>query len=441
MINKVYKTICEYRLIDKGDKIVIGLSGGADSMCLTHILWSLREKLGISLCTVHLNHGIRGAEADSDEESARAFSESLGIPFSSKCENVPEYAKIHGMSEELAGREIRYAFFDEILKEKGFNKIATAHNRNDNAETILMNFMRGSGLKGLGGIPHKRGNVIRPILDITRDEIEKYCKENGIEYVTDKTNNEKIYTRNKIRLDLIPQIMDTFNPNFINTVTENAKILSSDSEFIDDLSDRFYKENIKEGRVDIKLLSDESESVRSRVIKKMIVNASGNDHDLSGKYISDIEELIKKNKSGSSVNLPYNICAMVEYGKLYIGAVSKTDDFIYEIPLGKKVYIPELNKTVYAKYTSEKSENGIYIGACENDKIEIRNRREGDVFYPEGMQGKKKIKDYFIDSKIPRFMRDKTGIITVNGEIAYIFPKRYDRRFTFRGKGIKITLI
>ena len=142
MIDKVYNTIRKYGLIQQGDKIIIGLSGGADSMCLTHVLWSLKDKLGICLRTAHMNHNIRGEEADKDALAAEKFSQSLGIPFTLKSEKVLEYAKKCGISEELAGRELRYAFFDEMLKEHLFNKIATAHNRNDNAETRLMNFMR-----------------------------------------------------------------------------------------------------------------------------------------------------------------------------------------------------------------------------------------------------------------------------------------------------------
>lgn len=439
MIDKIYKTIKEYGLIEKKDKIIIGLSGGADSMCLTHILHRLRDEMELRIVCAHMHHSIRGAEADYDAQRAHDFSKSLGIPFEFLKEDVPSYAKSKGISEELAGRELRYAFFENLLQKYGFNKIATAHNKNDNAETILMNFMRGSGIKGLCGIPYKRGRIIRPILDCTREEIEEYCAENCINYVTDSTNNESIYTRNKIRLELIPKIQQSFNPNFINTVTENAALISADCEFLENLSYEFYQKEVKNGRIDIKKLLSQPVSVRNRVIFEMIRNVLNTTSDLSSSFINDITELAQKAKSGSYIMLPKGIIARIDYGYLYIGGQNLTKNFEYEIPLDCEVYIEEIGKTVYAEYVTEKDGEGIYLEAKKGDKLIIRNRREGDIFSPVGMEGRKKLKDFFIDKKIPAEERARIGIITINGEIADIIGKRSDRRYTFIQKGFKIT--
>ena len=440
MIDKVYKTVREYGLIQKNDKIIIGLSGGADSVCLTHVLHSISADMGIELICAHMNHGIRGDEADCDAEFARSFSESLGIPFEFKKADIPSLAKEKGVSEELAGREARYAFFEELMQKYGFNKIATAHNKNDNAETILMNFMRGSGIKGLGGIPYIRGNIIRPILDCRRDEIEKYCEENGLKYVTDSTNNENIYTRNKIRLDLIPEIEKKFNSNFVGTVTENAHLIKEDSDFLERLSLEYYKKEVSDNKTDIEKLLKQPISIRNRVIFEMIRTVMGTASDVSSLFIKDITSLIQKGKSGAYITLPKGVRAAVEYGSLCIKKTVKEYDFEYEIPLDKDVYIPEMGKTVHVQFVSEKSGKGMYVEAKEADKIIIRNRREGDVFYPSGMNGRKKVKDFFIDSKIPREERSRVGILTINGEIADIIGKRSDRRYTFVQKGFKITI-
>ena len=202
VINKVKQTIKRYDLIKEGDSVLVGLSGGADSVALCHIL----HTMGINIVAAHLNHNIRGEEAKRDEEFAKTFAKKLGVRFVSKSVNVRELAKNTGMSDEMAGREARYAFFDDVCKSYGLTKIATAHNRNDRAETILMNLMRGSTMSGLSGIPYKRDNIIRPILDLTRAEIESYCDSMGLLYVTDSTNAADDYTRNKIRHKLLPLI-------------------------------------------------------------------------------------------------------------------------------------------------------------------------------------------------------------------------------------------
>ena len=354
---------------------------------------------------------------------------------------VSEYAAKNGISEELAGRELRYAFFDEFLQENGFDKIATAHNRNDNAETILMNFMRGSGIKGLCGIPYKRGNVIRPLLDITRGEIEEYCAKNGLEYVSDSTNAEKIYTRNKIRLELIPEIEAEFNPNFINTVTENANLVKADAEFIETAAKAEYEKNVCDNRIEIKYLLLQPFAVSSRIILEMVRSAAGNISNFPSSFVYKIIELAKKGKSGSSIELPGGIGAFVEYKKLYIGKNTETGEFEYPIRIGETAYIKEIGKTVRAEYVTEKNGGGFYFAADKNDEITIRNRRDGDIFFPTGMDGRKKVKDLFIDMKLTRTERSRAAIVTINGEIAGIIGKRYDKRFIFLQKGVKITFM
>ena len=428
-MNKVIEKIKKSSLLECGDRILVGLSGGADSMCLTHALNIIGKEMGFEVFTAHMNHNIRGEEAANDEKAAAEFAASLGIKHFSRSERVIEYAEKNSISEELAGRELRYAFFAELQKKYGFNKVATAHNKNDNAETILMNFMRGSGVSGLCGIPRRRGDIIRPLLDADRVEIEEYCRENKLPYVTDKTNFEHIYTRNKVRLELIPAIVSGFNANFINTVTRNADIISDDCDFLDEHAMMIYKNSVQNNIISADIIASAHPSMSRRVIMEMLANVMENLYDISSDCIQKIVDLCVCGKTGKSLNLPDNVIAKIEYGKLIISKQNEAlGEFEYILLEGKEIYISELGKTFLMERTDmRKNDGAIYLPGGKD--IRIRNRRAGDVFYPIGMKGKKKLKEFFIDEKIPRDERMRTGIVTSDGEIACIIGKRADRRF------------
>lgn len=435
MLNKVRNTIKKYGLLEKGDGVLIGLSGGADSVCLTHILYSLSEELGIKIYTAHMNHCLRGIYADNDEHFAVSFSKGLGIECIAEKNDVRSYAEKNGVSEEMAGRELRYAFFERVRKEYGLTKIATAHNKNDNAETILMNFMRGSGISGMCGIPFRRGAVIRPLMDAKRSEIENYCRENGLKYVTDSTNHETVYTRNKIRLELIPAIQRDFNPGFIGTVTKNAALMSEELDFIEEQADISF-EKVTDGAVPVDELKKLHAAVRRRVIIRMM--RSSGISDISSEYVEGVMRLAEREHTGTSINLPDGNTAWIEYGKLFIGkSEQEALPFEYILPIGEEVYIKELEITVKAEISEGKD---VFKGN-EASRIAVRSRRGGDYFYPVGMDGRKKLKNYFIDEKIPRSKRGKTGILTIDDEIAWIIGKRRDRRFLTSGRGIKINIL
>ena len=219
---QVYNCIKKYKLIDENDKIIIGVSGGPDSICLLHVLNLLKEKLKIEIYVAHINHMIR-EEADSETEYVKNFCKNLGIKCFTKKVNVLEFSKENKVGTEEAGRTIRYEFFDEVLKKVSANKIATAHNSNDKAETVLLNILRGSGLSGLKGIEAIRDNkYIRPLIETARKDIEEYCIINKLEPKIDKSNLESIYKRNKIRNDLIPYIQKEYNPNFLKTINRKS---------------------------------------------------------------------------------------------------------------------------------------------------------------------------------------------------------------------------
>ena len=243
--NKVTKTIKKYNLIKNGDKIVVGVSGGPDSICLLDILRKMKNPT-FNIIVAHINHMIR-EEADEDENFVKEYCNKNNIQFYSKSIDVQKIANNNKISTEEAGRNARYEFFDEILKKTGGNKIAIAHNKNDRVETVLMNELRGSGLSGLKGIEPRRGKYIRPLIEIEREEIEKYCEENKLEPRIDKTNFENIHTRNKLRNCLIPYIKKEFNPNIIETINRLSEIVTEQEKYIDEIVREKYEEiNIKE---------------------------------------------------------------------------------------------------------------------------------------------------------------------------------------------------
>ncbi|MDI3312535.1 MAG: tRNA lysidine(34) synthetase TilS, partial [Thermoanaerobacterium sp.] len=218
MIDSFEKTIKEYKMIEKGDKIVIGVSGGPDSICLLNLLLEMKEKYELKLYVVHVNHMLRGADADSDALFVKNVCKGINIPFFLFKEDVRKYAEEKGLSEEAAGREIRYNAFSEVLKKVGGDKIAIAHNKNDVAETILLNILRGAGTAGLVGIKPVNGYIIRPLIRTTRDEILDYLTSKDLGYVIDATNKEDVYRRNRIRLKLIPFIEENFDIDIVENL-------------------------------------------------------------------------------------------------------------------------------------------------------------------------------------------------------------------------------
>ncbi len=404
ILNKVRTFIAENNLIEKGDTVIVGFSGGADSVFLLHTLYSLKTELGIDVVAAHINHMLRGKEAERDADFANEFAQTLGVPFYLHKTDVAKMAKDLKISAEEAGRKVRYEFFDKLGGKYKNAKIATAHNKNDNAETVLLHLLRGSGITGLSGIPCRRQNIIRPILDITRDEIEEYCKKNKLGFVTDSTNLETVYTRNKIRLKLIP-IMKEINPNIINTLCGLSKNLAIDSEFIDTIAENAANEIISNNKIKISDLKKLPQAVARRAV---ITLAKQNGAQPESVHIDKVFELIKMPKTGKKIDIPGKT-AYISYGFLMFGDKYEPEDY------SVKIESPCDIKVMGYHITSDETGD---FGFDENTVIEIRNRRPGDKIKVNGMT--KKIKKIFIDRKIPENERDSYPLLTANGEIVCV---------------------
>ena len=309
-------------MINEGDKIVIGVSGGPDSITLLNVLNKFKEKLNIKIYVAHINHMIR-AEADEETEYVKEFCNRLDVEFFCKKIDAQEEAKKLKIGTEEAGRNIRYAFFEEVAKKVGANKIATAHNSNDNAETVLMNIMRGTSISGLAGIEKIRdGKYIRPLIRCSRNAIEEYCKQNNLQPKFDKSNLENIYTRNKIRNLLIPYIQKEFNPNIIDTINRLSDIAISEEQFINKIVENEYKKllinaNKNEIILDMKKFNMLDYVIKAKLILYTIEKVSGISAGIEKIHIDDIIKLCNNNIGNKFLIPKKGIKIYVKKGKIF----------------------------------------------------------------------------------------------------------------------------
>lgn len=425
IFEKVLSTINKYELIKKGDKIVVGLSGGPDSVCLLHILNRMKEEWNLEIYAAHLNHQIRGIEAQKDAFYISKLCEDLGITFFIKSIDVPKYCEDNGLSIEEGARKLRYEMFYEIKHNIKANKIAIGHNLNDQAETILMRMMRGTGLQGLKGIDYIRdGVIIRPILDIERHDIEEYCKQNNLNPRIDQTNLESIYTRNKIRLELIPYMKDNFNSNIIESIVRIGNSLRSDNDYIENESLKKFKElsNITKDSVELNLNEyiNLHNSIKVRVLRNSIKEILGDTNFIDQRHIDDIIELEEDSKIDKVINLPRGVFVYRKKNSLVFTTkeiVIEDIEFCYNIPSNGFIKVREIGTVIETqvisidKYKTSKSDKSCKWFDFNKIKggIVVRNRKAGDKIKLSG--GSKKVKDLFIDMKIPKEDRSKIPVI------------------------------
>ncbi|SDK87592.1 tRNA lysidine(34) synthetase TilS [Natronincola ferrireducens] len=456
MLEQVIKTIKRHDLIDRGDKIVVAVSGGPDSVCLLHILHSLKEDFQLQLYAAHLNHNFRGIEAQMDAQYVSKLCEELNILSFIKSMDVPKYSKEKGLSPEEAGRILRYEFFQEVVEKVDASKIAVAHNQNDQAETVLMRLLRGTGIQGLTAIHHGRGKIIRPLLDISRREIEDYCLFHRLSPRIDETNLEPIYHRNKIRLELIPYIQQEYNPNIIESLARTAEILKKDNDFIEETVRKAYnamKILGGEGCLELPIegINKLHPALQSRIFRLAAEDLVGKKEALEYKHIQNIVELLHKNETGKKILLPKGIIVKISYNKMIFSTEDKEEviNFYYELREDDSIKLNEVQGEIVTKVLMK--EEGVtisrdkYVKYFDYDKVQgtlnVRNRREGDRFWPLGLTGSKKLKDFFIDYKIDRSKRQEIPLICDGNEIMWIVGYRISEKYKVTNDTNKILAI
>lgn len=331
---KIYDFVTKYKLIETGDRIVLGVSGGPDSICMLDILHKISGKIGFEIFVAHVNHGLR-ENAVIDEEFVKEFCEKIQVPVFVKHANVAELAKKQKRGLEETGRFVRYEFFDEVMKQTGSNKVAIAHNSNDNAETIIMNILRGTGAKGLAGIEKKSGKYIRPLIETRRLEIEEYLKEKGIQARHDESNDDNTYTRNKIRNVVLPYIEKEFNPNIITSLERMSDIIKEQEEFLQNQTAEVYEKLIIDEKnieadfennnaeiiLDLRKFNSEEKIIQKRVILYSVNKIFGTTKGLEKIHIDDIIKLCNNNIGNKYLTPNKNLKIVIQKKQLRIMSV------------------------------------------------------------------------------------------------------------------------
>ncbi|MDK2811100.1 MAG: tRNA(Ile)-lysidine synthase [Petroclostridium sp.] len=462
VINTVRQTINKYSMFQNGDKIVVGVSGGPDSVCLLHVLNLLKDEYQIKLYAAHLNHQLRGQAAEQDAAYVKELCEKLQVPVYIKSVDIRQLSKERAISEEVAGREERYAFFFKIARQVGARKIAVAQNMNDQAETVLMRFIRGTGLEGLSGIkPVREDGVVRPLLETDREAIEQYCQENGLNPRLDETNLKSIYTRNKIRLDLIPYIIKEHNSGFIQTAAKTAELIREDNDFIKDFVNNMIEKQLRADSkgiyIPVTFLLNQHLAIQRRVIRKAIDILKGNTANIEYKHIEEIVQMVNGKNTGKNIgkalDLPEGLRMEIVYNDVYLfrkgDSDKKNNSFYYPLKLDQQIFIKEINMTVTAYVSAKENLKNIELNDFTkafdynviNEEIYIRNRLPGDKFTPLGMDGTKKLKDFFIDLKVPRNKRDKVPIVATDKDILWVVGYRINDKYKCTNKTADVLII
>lgn len=448
MIDKVLAYIEEHHMFDENEKIVAGISGGADSVCLLFVLLELRKRKNIEIIAVHVNHMIRGEAADKDEK----FTLELCKKHNVKCivwkEDVPALAAKMKQSEEEAGRDVRRKAFATVLKQENAHKIAMAHHENDNAETFIMHLIRGAGLNGLSGIWPVNGNIVRPLLSVSRQEIEEYLNEKGETWCNDLTNDEDDYTRNRIRHNIIPMLEAESGGSAVDHINSAMEHIRSALDFIESETDKAYNICVTKDRDNVVQINKEKlylyhNTIKVNVIKKAVYEAAGRKKDITAVHFEDVGRLFER-QSGKKCSLPYDLTAVRNYDgvAIYKKPAYKNPKCIESIELdipgetvikdGRikiKTRIINVDKGPAMGDIPQKTYTKWFDYDIIKCKPVTRSRMTGDVIVVNNSGGKKKIKSYFIDEKIPAELRDDIPLIAEGNEVLWIIGYRMSSRY------------
>lgn len=456
LIDKIVDTCQKFKLIAPGDGIVIGLSGGPDSVALLDVLYRLRQRWNLSLWAVHLNHMLRGQQAEEDLQFCQKLTERLGIGFYGFRCDVANYAQELGLNVADAGRILRYRLFEQIAQETGANRIAVAHHRNDVVETFFMRLLRGAGMQGLASIPPKRGKIIRPLYDVTRAEIETYLSERNLAFRVDPSNQSTKYTRNKVRLELLPYLEAEFSPQLIEITARTVDVLRVENEFLTELAQKEYDQLSEKlevpyggGYSGVRLLGhvlrEKPLALQRRIFQLAYQDVTESDYQLSFDHVQELVKVLNS-PDGGTVNLPRKVIARFVGPDIYVGYQTPASQGVpssQELSFGEnclrewgiRVTVSQERSIPDVKELASRLAGQDGWPANRSPQWEVwldaatiklplvcTPRRAGDRFRPLGAGGTKSLGDYFTDKKVPTYLRDyipvlrdQTGIVAVVG--------------------------
>jgi tRNA(Ile)-lysidine synthase len=459
MIKKVKEAIKKYRMLEPGDSVVVAVSGGPDSIALLKILETLSDEYGLTLITAHLNHGLREG-ADREAKFVCEISKEMGIKFECKTVDMNFLRKGTGKSIEDISRDVRYQFLNDVAKRHRAHKIALGHHLNDQVETVLINFLRGSGPEGLKGmLPARDSTYIRPLLNVSRKEILSFLDIHKIPFISDESNTEDIYLRNRIRHLLIPELTASYNPKLEESLSKMAEIMRVEDDFMKTVSDKILSEwgarpdDNNEIRIKISELRMYHEAVQRRIIKNILQRSTPNSQGIGYAHIQGVKDLAYSDHPSGHLNLPYHTLVRREYDFLVISKVGKFDrNFIkerdqvfYKVTLPGSLNIAESGKTIIFDFVEppvQTKSNRQDIVFMDYDKIilplVIRTGKPGDRIQPLGMKGTKKIKSYFIDKKVPLNFRKDVLLLLDQESVLWIAGMRMSERVKITEKTRRI---
>ncbi len=429
-------------MLAAGDRVLVAVSGGPDSVCLLHVLRELAVDFNLSLHIAHLDHMFRGAESAAEASFVADLAKQLNIPATIEKKDVPAYCLERGLSSQSGAREVRYSFFHKVADATDASRIAIGHTANDQAETFLMRLARGAGVSGLSAIPPVRGVIIRPLIDVTRDFVMTYVQANGSGFVSDPSNIKPAYTRNRFRMEVLPVLM-RFNPRIVATLASEAALLRDEDEAVETHLDSLSERLIARSENTLLVKRDEFNSLplafRRRLLRKIADLAGEDPSTLSLERINKTLSFMTDALTGRTMSLSQSLAIGREYDRFIISTKVTPQSFAHRLAIPGATTIPELGMEMVVVQSGDANaaagdQNYRWQAQFDYDKIKthltLRNRRPGDWFCPSGMGGKrKKLQDFFVDEKIPLRRRDRIPLLCSGDDILWILGFRTDERF------------
>lgn len=462
LLYRLERAIERHHLLDHRDRVIVGVSGGVDSMVLLHLLNACRGTHALTLIVAHVNHGLRPDESEREAALVQQEADRLGLPYEYGQFDVKDFQKRRGLSPQDAARRVRFHFFNSLLKKHDAQKIALGHNADDQVETMLLRWIKGSGVKGLKGmLPIREGRVIRPLLEMWRTEIDAFAAKQGIPYRVDSTNLRSDYLRNRIRLELIPLIERDYQPNFKGVMKKASVILREEDDYLEREAEKTCQKILHLDREIVSFSCSAFQSLHKaiqwRVLQRMLRSRGSEETWEEGdeSEVSRVHRILTHPPSSFLVELSGGLYLEKRYDKVSLGRgkVKPIPPFEVELRMPGPTLIEEIGKEVRVEEITwkgdleglrESPDTAVLAYEHVQFPLRVRNFRPGDRFEPLGVRGTQKLKQFFIDHKIPRFERPRIPILISGEVIAWVVGYRIDERFKITEKtqrAIKIEVV
>lgn len=453
LVRTVRQTIERFGMLKSGDRVVVAVSGGPDSVCLLHVFHALSKDLAITLHVAHLDHRFRGTESADEALFVARLAKHAGLPATVGAANVPAFCRERGLSPQEGARLARYDFLQRTATAVGASCIATGHTADDQAETFLMRLIRGAGVTGLSAIPPVRDNIIRPLIEVTRDEVLDYAKQNDLTYVIDPSNTKPLYTRNRIRQEILPALKN-FNPRIVETLASEAALLRDEDEAMEACLALLADGILSREKDCVVLKRTEFNALPKAFRRRLLLQAAGllgaGQSPFSSSQLGEALAFMAAAQTGRTMQLPHGLTIEREYRQFRLGAKPQAQSISYPLVLPGITTIPELGIQVETSITAlpfgdKENKNYQWQAAFDYDKISLpltlRTRLRGDRFCPAGMEGRsRKLQDYFVDAKVPRQQRDTIPLLVSGNDLLWVVGHRTDGRF-LAAPGTKKTVL